>query len=73
MRIRTKKELDEARKPRYVTITVDKPSGQTVHEVRLDRSEAEEAVEYLRVHNGSAPEFVHAFIDAMEIALAIRV
>lgn len=74
MNILTKKDIDRSRLPRYIKITVENPvNGRVEHEISMDRSEAEEAVEYLRTHNGSAPEFVHAFIDAMEFALTLKV
>jgi hypothetical protein len=57
-----------------IHLTVEDPlTGRNVYRVSLSRSEARESVEYLRTHNGSAPEFVHRFIDAMEIALELKV
>lgn len=74
MRIVTKADIQGKKKPTTITLTVDDPvTRRTIHRVVIDRSEAEESVEYLRSHNGSAPEFVHAFIDAMEVALSLRV
>jgi len=60
--------------PSTVTVAVVDPlSMRDVYKVEMSRKEAEEAVEYLRTHNGSAPKFVHRFIDAMEIALTLKV
>lgn len=74
MKVTTKEDMRGRKKPKTITLTVDDPvTRRTIHRVVIDRSEAEESVEYLRSHNGSAPEFVHAFIDAMEVALSLRV
>ena len=74
MRVETREELERARLPKTLTFTVEDPlTHRSIYKVVMQRKEAQEAVEYLRTHNGKAPEFVHRFIDGMEIALSLRV
>jgi hypothetical protein len=73
MNITTRRDLEKSRVPKWVTLEVcDPKTGKSIHKIQISRDEADDAVNYLRTHNGSAPEFVHAFIDAMEIALSVR-
>jgi len=74
MKVETRKELERRSVPKTITFTVQDPrTFRFVYKVEMERSEAVEAVDYLRAHNGDAPEFVHRFIDGMEIALSLRV
>lgn len=73
MKVETQEILDRRRKPKTITLEVADPiTRRTVHKVEISRSEAQEAIDYLRQHNGHAPQFVHGFIDAMEVAMALR-
>lgn len=73
MRIRGLGAKSETRAARYINLTVEDPiTKKIVREVKVDKFEAMEAVEYLRAHNGNAPAFVHAFVDSVEIAFKLR-
>lgn len=74
MKVETEKQIRRSLQPKTIILTVDDPiSHKILHRVTISREEAEEAIEYLRAHNGKAPRFVHGFIDAMEFALSLRV
>lgn len=74
MKIRTNEDIQQTRLPKTFSIDVCHPITKRIeYQITLNRSEAESAVKYLRTHNGSAPQFVHAFIDAMEFALTLRI
>jgi hypothetical protein len=74
MKVTTPEEFTQQFLPKKITFSVTDPiTHRDVYRVEMNRKEAEEAVEYLRAHNGSAPQFVHRFIDGMEIALSLRI
>ena len=52
--------------------TVSHPiTNRSLYSVEMTVHEAQEAIDYLREHNGDAPEVVKALIDGMEIACGL--
>lgn len=62
----------ETQRTETLNLTVHHPvTNKVLHGIKIDKLEAQEAIDWLREHNGHAPEFVHALIDGMEIALTL--